>query len=421
MVKSIGVLAWFSLSFYLVQGCDLDVQPDGADAAPAVIDDLATLDASTLSESAIPSWRFPVPVWPPAIAEEGRVDDLARVGDTIFIGGNFTRAADHAGHTATRSYLAAMDARTGALRSFAPVLDGRVYALAASPDGTTLFAGGTFTRVNGMSRRRLVAFDVATGAVSPALGDLALNGAVRALATSGTELFVGGAFTSAGGAGRARLAKLVRGAGGSYALAGWSPAASGGDVRDIVLDNASNRALVAGWFTAIGGASAQKHLAALDQDSGAIRPWASHPGSPILDIALDGGSLYAAMAGPGGTALAYRLADGVQRWYYKTDGNCQAVAVFAGHPVFGMHGDFVAPEKNASMSEHGDSARIGRKKIFMLSPDGVLEAWDPGISSSDGPLGVWALRASGGFLYVGGDFTRVHGVDQERFAMFTSL
>jgi hypothetical protein len=417
MVKSVYAIGWFSLSFHLVQGCDLDAAEVAQDASLVAEDDVEAL-AVDLSESAIPSWRFPVPAWPPAIAEEGRVDDLVRVGDTIFIGGNFTRAADHAGHTATRTYLAAMDVSTGALRPFAPVLDGRVYALAASPDGATLFAGGTFTHVNGASRRRLAAFDVATGTLSPALGDLALNGAVRALASSGTELFVGGAFTSAGGASRSWLAKLVRGAGGGYSLAGWSPAAGGGDVRDIVLDSVSNRALVAGWFTSIGGSSAQKHLAALDQDSGAIRPWASHPGSPILDIAIDGGSLYAAMAGPGGTALAYRLADGTQRWYYKTDGNCQAVAVFAGHPVFGMHGDFVAPVKNAAMSEFGDSARIARRKIFMLSADGLLEPWDPGISSTDGPLGVWALRASGGTLFVGGDFTRVHGVEQERFAMF---
>lgn len=407
-----SLLLFATLSF----ACAVELGDDPGDSEEEL--EALAADATTLSESAIPSWRFPVPSWPPAIAEEGRVDDLVRVGDTVFIGGNFTRVADHAGHTAARSYLAAVDARTGALRGFAPVIDGRVYALAASPDGATLFAGGTFTQVNGASRRRLVAFDVATGQVSSALGDLALNGVVRAIASNGPELFVGGAFTSAGGAARARLAKLVRGSGGAFALAPWSPSVSGGDVRDIVLDGASNRALVAGWFTAIAGQSAQKHLAAVDQDSGGVRPWSSHPGSPVLDIALDGGSLYAAMAGPGGTALAYRLSDGVQRWYYKTDGNCQAVAVFAGHPIFGMHGDFVAPVKNAPMSEFGDSERISRKKIFMLSPDGALMPWNPNLSSSDGPLGIWALRASGGFLYAGGDFTRVHGVDQERFAIF---
>jgi hypothetical protein len=36
-------------------------------------------------------------------------------------------------------------------------------------------------------------------------------------------------------------------------------------------------------------------------------------------------------------------------------------------------------------------------------------------------LGVWALRGGGGTMYVGGDFTRVDGGDQARFAIFPSV
>jgi hypothetical protein len=127
------------------------------------------------------------------------------------------------------------------------------------------------------------------------------------------------------------------------------------------------------------------------------------------------------MGGPGGTALAFDLATGRQQWYYRTDGNVQAVATVGGYPVYGMHGDYVAPQANVSMSEYGTSRRISRHKVFMLSPAGVLQSWAPPLTSTQGVLGVWALRGGGGTMYVGGDFTRVDGGDQARFAIFPSV
>ncbi len=81
--------------------------------------------------------------------ELGRVDDLIRVGRTVYIGGNFTvdRRTTPAA-TATRLHLAAVRAGTGKLRRGSiPPINGRVYALAVSPDGRFLFVGGQFTAV----------------------------------------------------------------------------------------------------------------------------------------------------------------------------------------------------------------------------------------------------------------------------------
>ena len=122
------------------------------------------------------------------------------------------------------------------------------------------------------------------------------------------------------------------------------------------------------------------------------------------------------MGGPGGTSLAYGLG-GHRKWYYMTDGNIQAVTCIGHRPVFGMHGDYVAPHKNQKLDEFGSSRRIQRHKLFMLTYSGVLERWNPDLSSTAGVLGVWALAAGRGNLYVGGDFTGVHGVAQQRFAI----
>ena len=76
-----------------------------------------------------------------------------------------------------------------------------------------------------------------------------------------------------------------------------------------------------------------------------------------------------------------------------TDGNVQAVACVGHRPVFGMHGDFVAPRKNQQLDEFGSSRRIQRHKLFMLTHGGVLRRWNPDVSSNAGVLGVWALAA----------------------------
>ena len=54
----------------------------------------------------------------------------------------------------------------------------------------------------------------------------------------------------------------------------------------------------------------------------------------------------------------------------------------------------------------------------MLTRRGKLRRWNPDLTSTAGVLGVWALCAGGGNVYAGGDFTMVHGRNQERLAIF---
>lgn len=366
------------------------------------------------------AWEFPVANWSLANKEAGRVDDMIRIGNVVYIAGDFTVASSHSGAVVKRTYLAAEDATSGALLPFAPLLNGRAYFLAASPDRSTLYVGGQFTTVDGRPHAKLVAFDVATGQVSAAVPNLAINGTVKAIAAVGSDLYIGGAFTSVAGQPHQRLARLTGGAGRFAPDPAWKGSASD-EVRDLIADPVTGRLLVAGWFKALDGSAASPHLGAVSLATGALMAWASHPTAEILDLARNGSALYAAMGGPGGTALAFDVATGRQLWYYKTDGNVQAVATIGGYPVYGMHGDYVAPKANVAMSEYGSSARISRHKVFMLSPQGVLQSWAPALTSTDGVLGVWALKSGLGNLYVGGDFTRVNGVAQDRFAIFPHL
>jgi hypothetical protein len=357
------------------------------------------------------------PGWTDANKELGRVNAILRVGRTVYVGGNFTVMANHYGRTATRLHLAAVSAGAGKLRrGFHPMINGRVYSLAVSPGGRFLFVAGQFSAVGDHARHNLAAFNLRTGQLAKKLPDLGISGTVRTVAVSATgRLYIGGTFGRVAGQPRANLAKLVL-RGNRYALnRRWHPSTNG-EVRDIVVAARASRVIVGGGFTAVDGRRGQTSMTALGQGRGLVVPWASHPHSLILDLALCGNRVYAAEGGPGGTALAYGLA-GHLKWYYATDGNVQATACVSHRPVFGMHGDYVAPLRDQALSEHGSSKRIQRHKLFMLTRLGVLERWNPDLSSTAGVLGVWSLASGRGNLYVGGDFTGVHGLAQQRFAI----
>jgi hypothetical protein len=89
------------------------------------------------------------------------------VGNTVFVAGRFSRARPAGAPAGTsetpRGNLLSYDIRSGALTSFAPALNGQALVVTASPDGSRIYVGGDFTRVDGQPRNRIAAFSVATG------------------------------------------------------------------------------------------------------------------------------------------------------------------------------------------------------------------------------------------------------------------
>ena len=111
---------------------------------------------------------------------DGIVFALAYGHGVVYAGGTFGHAlppGTPAGSTTGevgRTFLAAFNSTTGALiTSFDPTItysgtnaNPDVYAMALSPDGTTLYVGGIFDHVNGVARNDLAAFNTATGALT---------------------------------------------------------------------------------------------------------------------------------------------------------------------------------------------------------------------------------------------------------------
>ena len=193
------------------------------------------------------------------------VKSFAQIGNTIYVGGKF-RQVQHGlgGPTYTQSYLAAFDTTTGEwIPGFNPVIDGPVWKVKASPDGTKLFVGGEFTNVDGVANTSgLAALDPTTGA--PVSGWTAYtqwpsgSNDVRAMDIQGDWLYLGGSFTRiAGGAtdfvGPLSVSRLAR-----VRLSdgrpdwNWTPSVNTA-VWDIAVSKDYDRVYAAGTFTQLNG------------------------------------------------------------------------------------------------------------------------------------------------------------------------
>ena len=133
-------------------------------AGPALPASAATpTPDGNVSSTLAPSWQTNNTVWA-----------LAYANGVVYVGGQFTFGAPPGDPSGTgevaRTYLAAFNSTTGALESFDPSITGgsgtEITALAVSPDGGTLYAGGIFTDVNGVYRDNLAAFSTSTGALT---------------------------------------------------------------------------------------------------------------------------------------------------------------------------------------------------------------------------------------------------------------
>src|SRR5262249_53335817 len=121
----------------------------------------------------------------------------AIVGNTLYIGGDFSYVGPHTGSFAT------LDAMNGSAAGIGDV-DGTVFA--ATPDNAGgWFIGGAFSEVGGQRRKNLAHI---TGDGSVSSWNPGADGDVLTIELNGSRLYVGGRFTSTGGATRTGLAAL---------------------------------------------------------------------------------------------------------------------------------------------------------------------------------------------------------------------
>ena len=345
----------------------------------------------------------------PTWQTNGRVEAIQVVGSTEYVGGQFTSvrpAGDPLGTgEVTRNRVAAFNIQTGALLPWNPNASGTVQAIAAS--GSTVFLGGSFTKVGGKGHQRLAAVDATTGAPITTFKPT-INAEVMTLALSGSDVYAGGMFTTVNGATHDYLAAL------NTSTGVLDPAFTGSADAGVLASTVqAGKLVIGGDFANVNGGS-QNHIAALNPATGATLPWATHTPYDVVALASDANGVYVAGAGTGGNFAAFNPSTGSMTWQGGTNGNVQAITVFNGEVYAGGHyTNYCGPQGG----QHTCTNPIARSKILAVDETtGALQSWAPSVNSA---LGVFALDGGAGYLELGGDFTKVAGTAQQGFAAFS--
>ncbi|WP_163631629.1 LamG-like jellyroll fold domain-containing protein [Microbacterium sp. B35-04] len=385
------------------------------------------------SADALPTWQTNGVVWQVAISRGRAV-----------VGGTFSQirpGAGQAGAARSLQSLAILNAATGEPDACQlPVAfsggTAAVYAVKAAPDGNTVFIGGQFTSVGGVAVSRLAEINVATCAVTP----FRVNGIssyVLEIEPSNEFVYFGGVFQTVGGQSRRSFAKVNR----AGVLQTQFVANASGVTEElysnIVVPNKNARgdalqlspdgtrlAIGGDWFDINGSAS--HSFAVVDSTTGAVvRTWpASTVGntSRTKMISSDGTRFFVAQEGFAGFdgALAYNWSDYSQAWRDNCAGATQAIVPYQGLLFEAHH-----RHDCGAMGMFPDGRRTFLSVSRATDPTQLQIGWLPELNDGTGEgIGPRSIAIGAGtngtpYLWVGGEFTRVNGANQQGVTRFS--
>jgi hypothetical protein len=364
------------------------------------------------SETPDNTWHVNGPVWA-----------LARYGNTIFLGGKFTRLRERpvgvaGGRVRTVRNLAAINANTGGpAKVKVPRFAGTgsiVYALTVA-DGK-LWIGGRFTSAGGERRHNIASINAESGSLrsfSPRV-----NRIVWALADDGTKVYAGGMFDRVNGKVRKRLA--------AFSVDGrlnpnWTPSAND-KVQDIAVTPDKTRLFITGVFSSVsdpdGSSHARNAIARLGTATGNIHAWVPG-GGPYADHVIGigvntvGARVYWAVGGPDWVA-AFNIDSGRRIFKTDTDGTVGDAVVMGERLIIGGHFLLVAPQPGPGSCATNPARCVRHARIAALDLNGrLVKSWNPELTGHW--QGAHRLRVYGNKLWIAGEFTEITGVKQNYF------
>src|SRR5690349_4560885 len=372
---------------------------------------------------------------------DGTVWALALVGDTVVVGGSFTKVTDSSRRqTYARKNVFAYGLRDGAVRSFAPTVDGAVYALAGGPSDT-VYLGGAFKTVNGTAQRGLARVSVADGERITTFGGQINWGDVRALEVAGSRLYAGGTFSAINGVARAGLARMnpVSGAvdtGFDTRLS--APGLSRTRVEHFDISPDGTRLVAIGALLKVGSVD-RTQIAMFDVSGTAatLMSWYTDAykaecmkgfDTYLRQVKFSPDGRYFVVAATGRASSPTKLCDSAARfetagtgrhdptWVQRTGGDSlYAVAVTGAAVYVGGHQRYLDNPYGSDAKGPGPGA-VSRVGIGAVSPTtGKALAWNPTRTRG---VGVRAFLVTPGGLIVGSDTEQLGKEYHGRIGMF---
>lgn len=417
---------------------------------------LAYLAAVPTAQATVAQDRVvnPMPSTATPNVEDGTVYAIAKVGNKVFLGGDFTSVTNRGSSTSiARNNILAFDATTGLVdTSFVPTLNGGVDAIIEGP-GNSLYVAGTFKTVNG-ANMRVARLDAATGAVMSGWAPSAFSAATDTLALSNGTLFVGGNFAKVGGVQHAGLAALNPTTGkvlswfnvNTFGHHGTGSATGGVGAKKIDVTPDGSKMVVIGNFTSVtDGAGTVDRDQVMMVDLGAStaqvsRNWRSLGykaqcynwafDSYVRDVQFSPDGSYFVLVATGGGGGGQNpdgsksLCDAAARFETSDTGtdvrptwadyaggdSLWSVAVTGTAVYTGGHQRWA---NNHNGNDYAGAGAVPRPGLTALDPqNGLPLSWNPGRNPRG--AGAFALLATADGLYVGSDTNYVGNFQYER-------
>lgn len=364
-----------------------------------------------------------------------RVNEIVQVGGMIYAGGLF-RTVRKPGATFVRSNVLAFSATTGAMSSFAPKVDGEVWALVPSADGKALYIAGSFSTIDGLARRGLARYDLASKQVD-ARFDARLDGDVTDAQMVGSRLFASGKFSR-------RLAALNPGTGAvdgylNVSITGTTASNAGPtNVYRFAVNPAGTRLVMIGNFTAVGGHKRrQAAMLTLGASGAGVSGWTSRrfdvqckslmpTYTRDVDFSPDGSYFVIVTTGGGFPNDSSRLCDSASKWAtvdsaslpvwvnYTGGDTLHSVAVTGVAVYVGGHQRWL---DNPGGNNTAGPGAVSRPGIGAIHPDtGKALPWNP---TKTRGVGTKKLYATSTGLWIGSDGRLVAGKVRDSIAYFS--
>lgn len=389
--------------------------------------------------------------------DNGYVWSQTMIGSTVYAVGKFDNAREPLAAPGTsltaRSNVLAYDINSGALLPFAPQVNGVIKSVAASPDGTRIYIGGSFSSVNGKARWNLAALDAATGQLVPGFAPSIGGTGVYAISVSGSNVYVGGLFTQANGTARKNLAAFTSTKG---ALLDWAPTTDR-QIDAMVMDPAGTNVIVGGRFAQINGTTLSGS-AAVDKTTGVLdTAWAlsksvkngSSTGTNagkagVFALATDTGAVdgtgwvHSSSAGNLEGSFAAEAGTGKVRWIADCHGDhygvystgkvvyttnhtysCTTINLHSLQPVASPQGVYRYAEAYTADARGTLGTDSSWKGTGAPSPYAWTPDWTVGTKTGLGQAGL-SITGTGNMISIGGEFGSVNNKQFEGLVRFST-
>jgi PKD repeat protein len=393
---------------------------------------------ATVSDDSLPTVQINGVVWSQVV-----------VGNTVYATGSFSSARPAGSKLGTnetpRGNLLAFDLTTGDLiTTFNHTLNAQGRAIIASPDGSRVYVGGEFTKVDGLVHNRIAAFSTATGALLTGFTG-SVDATVYAITATNSVVYAGGALSSAGAnQPRSKLAAFDATTG---ALTTWNPGAND-SVTALTMSPDKSRVVVGGHFTTLGGQS-RYGLGAVDSSAGAATTWTSTPvvmnagpDAAITSLSADNVNVYGTgyVFGSGGNTegrFAINPNNGNLVWINDCHGDTYS-AIPIGQVLYSVsHAHYCGnmgafPEDTLKVGHHALAETTyptctlkpsgpGTYFNFGGEPCSTQLDWYPDVTPgtyTGQSQAAWSVAGNSDYVVLGGEFPRVNGVAQQGLARF---